>query len=439
MDQADRVRRLKESARAIWEAALRAADPYAATAAAVRELPLTGSGRLFLAAVGKASVRMAAAARKVLAERGKHPAASLLVTPHDYPVDSLPPASDLVVRSAGHPVPDQASSDAAAALLALMAGITPQDTCLFLVSGGGSSLLSFPHSPLSIEDLAETSRLLLASGAGITAFNTVRRHVSGIAGGRLAAGCQGSIVTLAVSDVVGDDLATIASGPTVPDPSTFADALAVLQEFGLLERVPRTVRAFLEEGAAGRVEETPKQLPPRHRSTVIASGRTALHAAEGEARARGFEARILSAGLTGEAREAGRALAREALLAQQARRLLPVCLLTAGETTVTVRGKGRGGRNQEVALAAALVLDGTRGVVVTSLATDGIDGSTSDAGAYASGLTIARGKDAGYHPEVCLDNNDSHAFLEAAGEVIHTGPTGTNVNDLAFALVEAEG
>ena len=240
-----------------------------------------------------------------------------------------------------------------------------------------------------------------------------------------------------MSDVVGDRLDFIASGPTVPDPTTFADALAVLARHRLLDRVPSAVRARLEDGAAGRVAETPKALPARHRAGVIASNRIAVEAAVDEARRRGFEPRIVSTSLTGEAREAGAAIAAAAKEALRTARAggPPVCLAWGGETTVTLRGSGRGGRNQEIALAAALEIAGIDDLLIASFATDGKEGNTDAAGAFASGVTLAAGDRAGFDARAALAANDSHAFLAAAGELIVTGPTGTNVNDVTIALV----
>ena len=320
--------------------------------------------------------------------------------------------------------------------MALVDGLGEDDLLLFLLSGGGSSLLPLPADPVTLADKAAVTSLLLASGADITEINTVRKHLSAVKGGRLAARCRGAIETLAVSDVVGDRLDFIASGPTVPDPTTFADALGVLGRYGLADRVPAAVRARLEDGAAGRVPETPKELPARHRAGVIASNRIALEAAAGEARRLGFEPRIVSTSLTGEAREAGAAIAAAAKEALRKARSGggPACLLWGGETTVTLRGSGRGGRNQEIALSAALEIAGLDDVLVASFATDGKEGNTDAAGAFASGATVAGGR-AGLDARAALAANDSYAFFAAAGGLIVTGPTGTNVNDLSIALV----
>jgi glycerate 2-kinase len=291
---------------------------------------------------------------------------------------------------------------------------------------------------VSLGELVQTTSLLLQSGAGIRELNAVRKHLSRISGGHLAQSCRGTIMTLAISDVVGDDIAVVGSGPTVPDPSTFAEALEVLARYDLLPRVPGSVRTVLQEGAAGRLPETPKVLPDRHTALIVASGALAVEAASAEARACGFAPLVLTSALTGEARDAGRLLAA---VARESRLLdrpvpAPACIIAAGETTVTVIGGGTGGRNQEIALSAAIELQDTPGILLTSFATDGQEGNSDAAGAYASALTIAAGRSAGHDARACLARNDSSAFLSAAGELIRTGPTGTNVNDITYALVE---
>jgi glycerate 2-kinase len=433
---------LKEIARSIQRAAVAAADPAAAVRArlAVDGAVMTAGGRRYpldrpvlVLSVGKASRAMADAAREILGERVSE---VIVVTPRGYP--GAGSDHHVAVFEAGHPLPDGQGLAAAQAIAARTAALGPGDLCLLLLSGGGSSLLPLPHPPLTLGDKVETTALLLRCGADIREINTVRKHLSGIKGGRLAAGTEGTIVTLAISDVVGDSLSFIASGPTVPDPTTFSDALEVLGRYDLLHSVPPTALAFLERGLAGGVEETPKILPPRFFSSVIASSRSAVGAAEEEARRHGYEPYVLTAELRGEAREAGRSLA-EAARGVRDRGLplgAPACLLAAGETTVTVVGSGRGGRNQEIALSAALALVDEPGILVASFATDGKEGNTNAAGGFASGQTIARGKRAGLDPRACLEANDAFRFLEAAGDLMVTGPTGTNVNDITCVLVE---
>jgi glycerate-2-kinase len=440
------VAALKEAAHGIVRAALAAADPRAAVlrSLSVRAGSLvscgverTCLGRLFLVAVGKASAGMTAGAFEALGPLAARIDAGVVVLPHGYPCRFGPAGAAIEVRETGHPVPDETGLAAARRVAALVDGMREDDLLLFLLSGGGSSLLPLPAEPVGLADKMAVTSLLLASGADITEINTVRKHLSAIKGGRLAARCRGTIETLAVSDVVGDPLAFIASGPTVADPTTFADARAVLQRHQLLDRVPLAVRQTIEDGVAGRLVETPKSLPGRHRATVIASNRIAIDAAADEAQRRGFAPLVLTTSLTGEAREAGKflaSIARETKLHGRPA-APPACLLAGGETTVTIRGDGKGGRNQEIALSAAIALEGLDGVLVASFATDGKEGNTDAAGAYGSGITVASGRGAGLDPRAALEANDSYAYLATAGELIVTGPTGTNVNDVSFVLV----
>ena len=429
------IAELKSFSQRIQAAVLEAADPWKATTRALQRTALGfKGGRLILIAVGKASRAMAGAALETL---GPAVLEGIVVLPHGYPSDPLRDQRVQILQ-AGHPVPDESGAAAGRRVVGLVAGMGETDLCLFLISGGSSSLLPGPPAGVSLGDLVRTTSLLLHSGAGIHELNAVRRHLSSISGGRLAQLCRGTIVTLAISDVVGDDIAVIGSGPTVPDPSTFSDALEVLSRYDLVSRVPDSVRAVLKDGAAGRLPETPKALPERHVALIVASGALAVEAASAEARACGFAPLVLTSALTGEAREAGRllaAIAREVRLHDRPVPA-PACVIAAGETTVRVRGSGIGGRNQEIALAAAIELEDTPGVLLTSFATDGQEGNSDAAGAYASALTAAAGQRAGQEARSCLSRNDSSAFLAAAGELIRTGPTGTNVNDITFTLIE---
>ena len=396
-----------------------------------REYPLDRS--ILVLSVGKASHAMADAALDIL---GRHVSEAIVVAPRGYPGGTHSPRT--AVFETGHPLPDEQGLAAARAIAARTAALERGDLCLLLLSGGGSSLMALPRPPLTLRDKVETTALLLRCGADIREINTVRKHLSGIKGGRLAAGTEGTIVTFAISDVVGDSLSFIASGPTVPDPTTFADALEVLRRYDILHSVPSAARAFLEQGLAGAAEETPKRLPQRFRATVIASSRSAVSAAAAEARRQGYQPHVITTELRGEAREAGRSMAAAAREVRHSGRPVtaPACLLAAGETTVTVVGSGRGGRNQEIALSAALELVGEPGILVASFATDGKEGNTDAAGGFASGQTIGKGKQAGLDPRTCLEANDAFRFLEAAGDLLVTGPTGTNVNDITCVLVE---
>jgi len=435
------VDELRAVARRVREAVLAAVEPGHAVRRVLSAVPggfeVNGRrfdvrGRLALVAVGKASRAMSRAALEIL---GPLIANGIVVVPHGYPGD-LADARLRVLRS-GHPVPDEAGVRAADAVSAAVGGLEAGDCGLFLVSGGTSALLPSPAEPLTLQDLADTTRLLLSSGASIQELNAVRKHLGRISGGRLAEGCAGCLVTLAISDVVGDDLSVIGSGPTVADPSTFVDAKDVLEGRGLMDRVPGAVAERIRDGAAGRIPDTPKTIPRRHAAFIAASSAVAVAAAEEEVRHCGFQPVVLTSELAGEARDAGRSLAEAGLRARREGHpaVPPVCLLAAGETTVTLRGSGTGGRNQEIALAAACALEGEPGILLCSFATDGKDGNSNAAGACATGRTVEAGRRAGLDPEDCLARNDSGAFLQAAGELIVTGPTGTNVNDLTLVLV----
>ncbi|HVO11954.1 MAG TPA: glycerate kinase [Vicinamibacteria bacterium] len=391
-------------------------------------------GRVFLVAAGKASVPMARAVEDALGER----LAGGLV------VSTAGEAALGRVRlcTAGHPVPDARGLAAAAEVEALAAGLRRSDLLLVLLSGGASALLPAPAEGLSLEDKAATTRFLLRAGATIQELNAVRKHLSRLKGGGLArAASPARVVTLALSDVVGDDLSTIASGPTVPDPTGFADALEVLRRRQVLEVVPAPVRARLERGARGEVAETPKAGDPVFRRTltrVVGSNRLSLQAAAVEARRLGLRPLVLTSRLEGEAREAARVLVAVLRECVESGRpaATPVCLLAGGETTVTVRGDGQGGRNQELAVAASQALAGFPvPAVVASLATDGVDGASDAAGGVVDDTTVARAAAAGLAPaDVFLAASDTRNFLGPVGDLILTGPTGTNVVDLVVLL-----
>jgi glycerate 2-kinase len=343
---------------------------------------------------------------------------------------------------AGHPVPDEAGRRAADEVEALAHSLGPDDLLLLLVSGGASALLPAPADGLTLDDKARTTSALLRAGATITELNAVRKHLSRLKGGGLArAAAPARVACLALSDVVGDDPSTIASGLAAPDPTTYDTALEVLERKGVLEMVPAAVRRHLEAGARGERPETPKPGDPLFRRvafTVVGGNRLSVAAAAREARRHGLRPLVLTTRLEGEAREVARALAavlRECV--DEGRPTAPpVCLLVGGETTVTVKGPGRGGRNQELVLAAAEPLAAFPvPAVIASLATDGIDGNSDAAGGVADDRTLARGRELGLAPaSVFLGENDSWSFFGPLGDLIITGPTGTNVMDLT-ALV----
>jgi hydroxypyruvate reductase len=392
--------------------------------------------RIRLLAAGKAAAAMARAF--VQAAPGSSVEGVVIAPPRHEGDDELP--ASLVFHAASHPVPDERSEMAGRAALALAARIAPQELLVVLLSGGASALMAVPAPGLTLADKQDVTARLLARGADITALNTVRKHLSAIKGGRLAAACRGDLIAWALSDVVGDDLSVIASGPTVPDGTTLADARAVLQRFGPTDDYPAAVKAHLER--ADLAAETPKAGDPvfeRAETTVIGSARLSLDGAAEAARALGYRVMIRETPVVGEARDAARAHAEWLIgLPELPNPAQPLCILSSGETTVTVTGRGRGGRNQEFALALAPWL--SRGpLVAASVGTDGVDGPTDAAGAYVDGTTISRAKDRGLDWRVALDANDAWTFFASLGDLIRTGPTGTNVGDIQVVLARPAG
>ncbi len=307
---------------------------------------------------------------------------------------------------------------------------------LTLISGGGSALFTLPVEGVSLDDLTALTRLLLASGAEIQEINTLRKHLDRVKGGQLTRLlAPARVASLILSDVVGDPLDAIASGPTVPDPSTYAQANAVLEKYDLMDRVPASIRSHLERGQRGQLPETPKPGDPifeRTANQIIGSNRLAARAAAEQARREGLSADILTTSMTGEARLEGLKFARRGALLAAGETPRPACLISGGETTVTLQGDGLGGRNQEFVLAAVTEIGGLDQIALVSLATDGGDGPTDAAGAVASGETLLRARQLGLDPDDFLARNDSYHFFEPLGDLLKPGPTQTNVNDLAF-------
>jgi glycerate-2-kinase len=421
-------------------AALTAVDAGAAVARAVTRdgtglhiagEPVADGARLVVLAVGKAAAAMAAALEAVAGDRI---AAGLVVTRQGHG-DAR---SRLPLRETAHPVPDERCERAAHEAARLVEGARREDVLLVLLSGGASSLLACPAPGLSLADLVATTRLLLGAGADIEALNTLRKHVSAYSGGRLAqrARCT-RIELLALSDVPGDRLDLIGSGPVSPDPTRYEDALAAVDRLGVRADLPAAIRAQLEAGAAGHLAETPKPGDPalaRVRAHVLASNQSAREAVLAAALAQGLRAIDLGLVLHGEARAAG---ARLGAIARGLCTREPLCLVAGGETTVTVRGPGRGGRSQELALAAALALEGDACATLLAAGTDGSDGPTDAAGAFADGATLARARRLGLDARAALERNDSNTFFAAEGGLFVTGPTRTNVMDLALLWHDA--
>jgi hydroxypyruvate reductase len=425
---------LEAAAAELQEAALAAVDPAGAIQRHVQRsanrllvgdqsYDLDAYENVFIIGGGKAAVLMAAAVVDILGEwltRGT------VVTKYEHTQGWSHPA--IRVIEAGHPVPDENSARGAEALADLAQQATERDLVICLISGGGSALLTLPAEGLSLDDFQRLTDALLRSGATINEMNTVRKHCSGIKGGHLARlAAPARLVTVILSDVVGDPLDVIASGPTVPDPTTVLESRDVLQRHGIGDAVP--------------LRETPKPGDPifeRVQNVVVGSNRLAALAAVERARALGFQALLLGTYVQGEAREVAQVTAALAkgIRADGDPLPPPACLVWGGETTVTIRGDGKGGRNQELALAAALALDGWPGVLLMALATDGTDGPTDAAGAVITGETLSHARSLGLDARGALDANDSYRFLDALGALVRTGPTGTNVNDLLFILVE---
>lgn len=410
--------------RELFDAAIAAADPARCVPPHLPPLP---QGRAIVVGAGKAAAKMAAAVER----QWQRPLTGLVITRYGHAVGT----EQIEVVEAGHPVPDAAGEAAARRMLDMVSGLTERDLVLCLVSGGGSALLSLPAPGLTLNDKQAVSEALLACGADITSINTVRKHLSAIKGGRLAAAAMPArCVSLIISDVPGDDPAVVASGPTVGDPTTFADARAALARFNI--KPPPAVTAHL----AAAVDETPAPgdlLLAQNQTTIIAAASLSLNAAADLARARGITPVILSDDVEGEARVVA---AAQAGLVETVRRdgrpaAAPCVLLSGGETTVTVRGPGRGGRNTEFILALALALSGTAGVHGLAADTDGIDGLGDNAGALIGPDTLARARSLSLDPVQCLANNDGYRFFQTLGDLVVTGPTLTNVNDFRAIYV----
>lgn len=399
-----------------------------------KKIELSKFKRVHLFGVGKASVAMAKAAKEVLSERIS---SSFIVTKYEHASDA---PSDLHIVQSAHPIPDENSYKNARELFRLCNEAKEEDLIINVVSGGASSLLSFPAGEITLDDKRFATELLLKSGATISEVNIVRKHLSKIKGGQLArAAFPATMLTLILSDVIGDDLGTIASGITAPDPSTFVDAYRVIEKYRLEKMMPDSVRSRLRRGMEGKSVETPKpddECFTRVHNIIIGSNRIALKAIEDSAKELGYEAGILSDELSGEAREVAKNLARRGK--QLAKSSRNACLIAGGETTVTVVGLGKGGRNTEMALAAAIELDGTPNIVFLSAGTDGTDGNTNAAGAIADGSTLSRAKNLGLIANEHLQNNDSYSFFQLVGDLVVTGVTNTNVMDIQLVLIDSE-
>jgi hydroxypyruvate reductase len=398
--------------------AIAAADPALCVPP---NLPPPPGGKTIVVGAGKASAAMAEALEK----SWTGPLSGLVITRYGHGA----PCQKIEIVEAAHPVPDQKGEQAAERIASLVRNLSADDLVICLISGGGSALLSAPAPGLTLSDKQNLNRMLLASGAPISEMNCVRKHLSALKGGRLAASAYPAhVVSLIISDVPGDDPSVVASGPTVPDPTTRFEALAIVKKYGL--DLPPHVLAHLQSPEA----ETPKPGDPRFASIVtkmIATPAQSLAAAARIAREQGLRVIDLGDRVEGEARDVASQHAKLALQTES-----PAVILSGGETTVTLRGKGRGGRNAEYALALAIALQGKKGISAIAGDTDGIDGSEDNAGAVITDDTLARALASGLAPEASLANNDAYGFFERLGDLIITGPTRTNVNDFRAILIE---
>jgi len=441
------LKELRRAAEAIAYSAIRAVDPEALIRKSVRlegdELildewcvDLTEFKRILVVGGGKASASMAKALEEILGDRISD---GVIVVKDGY-AETL---RRMKVLEAGHPVPDERGVEASRRMMALLAEHARSDTlALCLISGGGSSLMPLPSEGISLSAKQKTTRLLLECGASIEEINTVRKHVSRIKGGQLARiAAPARIFSLILSDVVGDPLDIIASGPTVGDSSSFSDAEAVLKKYEIWKQVPKIVREVIEKGTQNSIQETPKPGDKTFDTVsniIIGNNQRAVEAASEKAASLGLRPLTLSTCMVGEAREVGTVLASIAIeVARTGNPVVPpACILAGGETTVTVRGRGKGGRNQELALAAALRLSHVeQSIVIGSVGTDGTDGPTDAAGAIVDTTTVARARERGLDPLQHLAQNDSYTVLQPVGDLLMTGPTGTNVMDILMALV----
>ena len=437
--------RLREDAEAIFMASLQAVDSMQSVKShCVRRngwlevedqaYDLSEFDNVYVIGTGKASAAMAQAVEEVL---GDFLTAGIVNVKygHTRPLDIIH------CNEAGHPVPDEAGLRGSQQIVQMMSQTGEKDLVICLISGGGSALLPLPAEGLNLDDKRRLTEELLRCGANIQEINALRKHVSRVKGGRLARlAYPSTLVTLILSDVIGDDLDSIASGPTVPDRSTFIDCLDILDRYSIRDTIPAAVLNYLEEGVQGKHEETPKAHDPafqRTQNVIVASNRKALETAASKAGELGYNSLILSSTMEGETREVARvhaAIAREVIdTGNPVSR--PACLISGGETTVTIKGKGLGGRNQEFVLSAVIEIDGFEDVVILSGGTDGTDGPTDAAGAIGDGMTARRARALDMAARQYLDDNDSYHFFESLGDLLMTGPTFTNVMDLRLILV----
>lgn len=417
---------LRQAALEIAQTALAAVDPAECVRRALREIDLGKPARIFVVGAGKASALMAQALEEALGDRI---GAGWINTKHGHCME----LRRIVCHETGHPVPDAAGVHGARRIAQQAREASENDLVICLISGGASALMPLPVDGITLEDKRAATDLLLASGAPIEELNCVRKHLSAIKGGRLARlAAPARVISLILSDVVGDDIGVIGSGPTVPDATTFAEARDILRRRHIWDRVPAAVRQVL----SSREEELP--VLQNVQNVIVGSNRLALDAARNCAQSLGFQTLLLSSAIEGEAREVARV---HAAILKEVRETgnpiaPPACILSGGETTVTLRGSGKGGRNQEFCLAAARAIEGLEHVLVLSFGTDGTDGPTDAAGAFADGTTVKRAGAKGFDVTRSLDENDAYPLFRTLGDLLITGPTGTNVMDICLLLAD---
>ncbi len=440
----------KEILNKIFSSALKSVDPSTLVKAYASKLKdyylVMGFHKLVVAGFGKASYQMAKAVEEVFG-----PALisdGIVITKYGHGVQQ--PTNDglkkIRVYEAGHPVPDEQGINATGELIRLLQSCDDKTLVLCLVSGGGSALFVSPYDGMDFADKQSVTDLIMKAGADITELNVVRKHLSKVKGGRLAEIVYpAEIVSLMISDVIGDKLDVIASGPTAADTSTYQDALNVIRKYKLAEKAPENVMGILNKGEEGSIPDTPKQEDPIFKNVqniIIGSNKKALEAAKNEAVALGFETEIVSSEIAGEARDVGKNMAgkakeiRSSRLSSSNSSRGPLCFVSGGETTVTVKGKGKGGRNTEMALSFAMEIEGVEGIYFLSAGTDGNDGPTDATGAFVGGGTIGKARALGLDPQAYLDNNDSYNFFKKTDSLLITGPTGTNVMDVQVVLIK---
>ena len=439
------VTELRAHARNIFLAALETSDARVATKKHLRfsgthlrvageSYDLSTARDLIVVGCGKAAAKMALAIEDLLAPRISN---GIVIVKYGCAT----PLAKIRVIEAGHPIPDKAGLDGAGRIVQMVQAAGERDLVIFLVSGGGSALFPYPVDGLSLADKQQTTETLLKSGATIQEVNAVRKHLSRLKGGRFAQlVAPAQLITLILSDVVGDSLEAIASGPTVADTSTYGDCLEILRRYRIQRSIPFAAMNYLERGARGEVPETPKPsagIFDRVHNVIVGNNRLAVDAARRRAEELGYSTTILSHSVQGESRNVARS--HSAFLKKIARTNEPIarpaCVISGGETTVTVRGDGLGGRNQEFSLAAAIEIEGFENVVVLSAGTDGTDGPTDAAGGLIDGSTVRRARSLGLDPSEYLNRNDSYHFLQSVGDLLVTGPTLTNVMDLQIGLI----